>query len=203
MGGTTWFPIEERLRKWDWDFESTVAGCEPVELSRRCGGSFTCEDLVTSTALRQVLKRLQMKAGSSMATDGKTGQHVNVHSLYIPEKRWCVRKNDDTPRPSRPSDPDRPGSLQKISRSSAFSLTVLEEQLLALTNPSGMKDTRCKVRLALRLAECCNAEEFMSESLDSRSVSLSRGIPEKSGRSRQTRRLRGFESFVASWMNRR
>ena len=39
--GTTWFPVEEWLRKRGWDFESTVAGCEPVELSRRCEGSFT------------------------------------------------------------------------------------------------------------------------------------------------------------------
>ena len=29
----------------------------------------------------------------------------------------------------------------------------------------------------LRLAECCNAKEFMSDDLNSRSVSLSRGIP--------------------------
>ena len=116
---------------------------------------------------------------------------------HWPTCQWSIRihtkkedaactQNHDTPCPSRPSDPEkRPSSLQKISQLSVFSPTVLEEQLLALTNPSGMRDTRCKVHPALRLVECCNAE-FMSDHPDSRSVSLSRGIPEKareSGRS--------------------
>ena len=116
-----------------------------------------------------------------MTTDETTGQRVSVQSLYYTYKKKevvCTQKrNDVIPRPSRPSDPERRGSLQKISRLSVFSPTVLEEQLLALTNPLGMRDARCKVNLALRLAECCIAEEFMSDNLDSRSVSLSRGIP--------------------------
>ena len=42
-----------------------------------------------------------------------------------------------------------------------------------------MRDARCKRHIALRSAECCNAEEFVGDDPDLRSVSLSRGIPEK------------------------
>ena len=71
-----------------------------------------------------------------MATDGTTGLRVNFNPYtYQKKEAEC----DDTPRPSGPSDPERRGSLQKISRLSAFSPMVLEEQLLALTNPLGIE----------------------------------------------------------------
>ena len=93
--------------------------------------------------------------------------------IHTKKKVVMCMQSHDTPRPSIPNDTEWRGSLQKISLLSAFSPTVLEEQLLALTNPSEMRDTRCKVHLALRLAECCNAEEFTSDHPDSRSVSES------------------------------
>ena len=114
-----------------------------------------------------------------MAIDGKIGRRVNVQCLYMPEKEVvCTHRETGF-------------SPENIPIERVFSDSV-GRATYSLTNPSGMRNTRCKVHLGLRLAECCNAEEFMSESLDSRSASLSSGIPEKSGRSCQTRRLRGF-----------
>ena len=57
-GGTTWFPVEERLRKRGRDPEPMIVGRKPVELSARWagGGMFHWEDLVALTVLRQVLK---------------------------------------------------------------------------------------------------------------------------------------------------
>ena len=70
-----------------------------------------------------------------MATDGTTSQRVNVQFLYIPERRGGVYAKTMTPRPSRPSDPERRGSLQKISRLSVFFSTVLEGLLCCYKPP--------------------------------------------------------------------
>lgn len=50
--GIAWFLVGERLGEEGRDFELTVAGCKPVELSGRWVGEFHWEDLVTPTVLR-------------------------------------------------------------------------------------------------------------------------------------------------------
>ena len=86
------------------DFESTVAGRKAVKRLGKWAEELHWQDLVTSTVLRQVLKRLQVDAESSMATNGTPGRRVNGQSLCIPRKKmWYVRKNGDTPRHSRPT----------------------------------------------------------------------------------------------------
>ena len=73
-----------------WDFKSTMAGRKPVKLSGKWGGEFRRDDLVTSTVLWQVLVRLQVKDGCSVATDGTTGQRVNSQPLCVPKEKGVV-----------------------------------------------------------------------------------------------------------------
>ena len=49
---------------------------------------------------------------------------------------WCVRKNRDTPRHSRASDPK---TRQKASPVERASPAALEEQFLIKANPLGMR----------------------------------------------------------------
>ena len=105
-------------------------GAETSQTVGKVGGEFRRDDLVTSTVLWQVLVRLQVKDGCSVATDGTTGQRVNSQPLCVPKEKGAVGTQKTMTNLVPVDRREKRGSRQKISRLSVFSPPVLEEQLL-------------------------------------------------------------------------